>query len=229
MRHRSAMSMIELVVAIVVMGIAVASLPLILLQTQRSTALAMQQEVILATTTRLAFILSHEWDTFSYDTTAGVSRVLDTTSSTSADNAFDTIDANSTRRIGHVQADGRRKLRNDKHVPSIDGGADWGNTILTDIDDFDDKVDTITVISADMDYTFNINLTSKIQYVTDAPASGNYNASAVSFNFNINSNPATPTNLKMISVTSSGSDSNITLRAFAANIGESSILKRGSW
>ena len=58
MRHRSAMSMIELVVAIVVMGIAVASLPLILLQTQRSTALAMQQEVILATTTRLAFILS---------------------------------------------------------------------------------------------------------------------------------------------------------------------------
>jgi len=99
-RHRSAMSMIELVVAIVVMGIAVASLPLILLQTQRSTALAMQQEVILATTTRLAFILSHEWDTFSYDTTAGVSRVLDTTSSTSADNAFDTIDANSTRRIG---------------------------------------------------------------------------------------------------------------------------------
>jgi hypothetical protein len=225
---RSAMSMIELVFAIVIMGIVVMSLPLVLLQTQRGNALALEQEVILATKTRLAFIFSHEWDVNSYDSTAGVSRVLDTTASANADNAFDTT---TTRRAGHIEADERRRLRDDKLTPTLKSGIDWNATIPTDIDDFDGKTSNVNVIAADMDYIYSISLTSKIEYISDALENGSFYASSsgITFTFNPTNTQANPTNIKMISVTSSGSDANVTLRAFASNIGESGILKRSSW
>ncbi|ATB69259.1 hypothetical protein SJPD1_1147 [Sulfurospirillum diekertiae] len=224
---RSAMSMIELVFAIVIMGIVVMSLPLVLLQTQRGNALALEQEVILATKTRLAFILSHEWDINSYDGDASTSRVLDTTASANADNAFDTT---TTRRAGHIEADERRRLRDDKLTPTLKSGADWNATTPMDIDDFDGKTSSVSVTAADMDYIYSISLTSKIDYIGDALQSGAYaSSSSITFTFNPTSTQTNPTNIKMISVTSSGSDANVTLRAFASNIGESGILKRSSW
>lgn len=225
---RSAMSMIELVFAIVIMGIVVMSLPLVLTQTQRGNALALEQEVILATKTRLAFILSHEWDANSYEVNASMSRVLDTnTSIHSSDTAFDT---NTTRRSGHIKADERRRLRDDLKTPTSDGGTDWGSSVGTDIDDFDDNTTSVSVTAADMDYIYDINLSSTVKYIGDSPDSGDYNSSqTIGFIFNTNSSPTNITNIKMISVTSSGSDANVTLRAFACNIGESGILKRSSW
>jgi len=203
------------------------SLPLVLLQTQRGNALTLEQEVILATKTRLAFIFSHEWDVNSYDSTAGVSRVLNTTASADADNAFDTI---TVRRTGHVAADERRRLRDDKKTPTSRTGTDWNATIPTDIDDFDGKTDNVNVTAADMDYIYSISLTSKIDYISDALQSGIYATSdSITFAFNPTNTKTNPTNIKMISVTSSGSDANITLRAFASNIGESGILKRSIW
>ena len=56
------MSMLELVVAIVVMGIVVMSLPLILTQVQNNNAFAMQQEAILAAKAKIGDVLTYEWD-----------------------------------------------------------------------------------------------------------------------------------------------------------------------
>lgn len=105
---RRGASMLELVIAIVVMGIAVSALPLILTQSQNSNAMALQQEAILATKAKMSYILAYEWDANSFDTTSGLSRVLDTTTSANADNSFDAN--NSTRRVGHINADKRRRL-----------------------------------------------------------------------------------------------------------------------
>lgn len=222
---RKAASMLELVIAIVVMGIAVMSLPLILTQSQNANAIALQQEVILATKTKLGYILAYEWDANSYDANASVSRVLDTNGSTSANAAFYT---NTTRRIGHMQADNRRRLGDTMAVPTTNGGANWGSVALGDIDDFDSKTEHTTVVSADMDYIFNLELNSTITYISDAPSTGTYNNQDMNFSFDASSAPANPTNIKMITVrTKDTSNSvNIILRAFASNIGESGITKK---
>lgn len=224
---RKAASMLELVIAIVVMGIAVMSLPLILTQSQNANAVALQQEVILATKTKLGYILSYEWDANSYDANASVSRVLDTNGSTSANLAFYTT---TTHRTGHVIADNRRRLRDNMAAPTTDGGANWGNVALNDIDDFDAKSESTTIVAADMDYIFNLELNSTVQYISDAPNVGTpYNNSQdINFSFNAASAPANPTNIKMITVRTRDTSNNVNvlLRSFASNIGESTFAKR---
>lgn len=219
---RKAASMLELVIAIVVMGIAVMSLPLILTQSQNSNAIALQQEVILATKTKLGYILAYEWDANSYDATASVSRVLDTTNSASADSDFNTT---STRRIGHILTDNRRRLRDDMASPSLSGSTAWGNTGLLDIDDFHNKIENTTVVAADMDYIFNLELNSTVSYVND---SATYTNQDINFTFDASSTPANPTNIKMITVRTKDTSNNVNiiLRAFASNIGESTITKK---
>ena len=220
---RRGASMIELVIAIVVMGIAVMSLPLILTQSQNSNAMALQQEAILATKTKLGYLLSYEWDANSYDPTASVSRVLNTTASSSANDDFDTT---TSRRIGHVIADNRRKLRDNNASPTPDdGNAAWGNALLEDIDDFDGKDENTTIASDTMDYIFNLQLRPTVNYVSDSATYANQD---MTFIFDANTTFTNPTNIKMITIQSrdTSNNINIVLRAFASNVGESSIAKK---
>lgn len=217
---RPAASMIELVIAIVVMGIAVMSLPLILTQSQNSNAMALQQEVILATKTKLGYLLSYEWDVNSYDTGASASRVLDTTASANADSDFNTT---STRRLGHVLADNRRRLRDNMAAPTTDGTAAWGNAALQDIDDFDGRDENTTIAAETMDYIFNVQLHPTVNYISDTATYANQD---MNFTFNANTTFTNPTNIKMITVTTTGNGINMVLRAFASNVGESGIMKR---
>jgi len=219
---RKAASMLELVIAIVVMGIAVMSLPLILTQSQNANAIALQQEVILATKTKLGYILSYEWDANSYDATAGVSRVLNTTNSASADSDFN---ATTTRRIGHIQADNRRRLRDDMASPTLSVNFNLGNVVPLDMDDFHNRVENTTVVAADMDYIFNLELNSTVSYIND---SASYTNQDMNFTFDGSSAPANPTNIKMVTVRTKDTSNNVNiiLRAFASNIGESGITKK---
>lgn len=219
---RKAASMLELVIAIVVMGIAVMSLPLILTQSQNANAIALQQEVILATKTKLGYILSYEWDTNSYDVNASVSRVLNTANSISADSDFN---ATTTRRIGHVQADNRRRLRDDMASPTLSVNFNLGNVVPLDMDDFHNRIENTTVIAADMDYVFNLELNSTVSYIND---NASYTNQDINFTFDASSAPANPTNIKMITVRTrdTSNNVNIILRAFASNIGESGITKK---
>lgn len=221
---RKAASMLELVIAIVVMGIAVSALPLILTQSQNSNALALQQEAIMATKAKISYILAYEWDANSYDASAGVSRVLNTTSSASAHDAFDTT---STRRIGHVGADKRRKLKDTNSTTRM--ATLISNDGLIDIDDFDYVPDENISISNQDDYIFSILLNPAISYISDGNNSLDYNSSIIGFNFSTTPITSDPTNIKMITVTTTVNDRNITMRAYASNIGESSILSKVNW
>lgn len=225
---RKAASMLELVIAIVVMGIAISALPLILTQSQNSNALALQQEAIMATKAKISYILAYEWDANSYDENASVSRVLDTTSSATAHDAFDTT---STRRIGHVEADKRRRLKNLLDVDRNTSITD--NRIAgtpSDIDDFDYVPDENISISNQDDYIFSLLLNPVVSYISDGNSTLNYNASSIEFNFNTTPITTNPTNIKMITVHTTGENGmNITLRAYASNIGESGILSKANW
>ena len=210
---RSAMSMLELVFAIVIMGIAVMSLPLILTQVQTNNAFALQQEAILAAKTKIGDILTHEWDNNSYDTTAQRSFVLSTNSPTTALNCS----ATTFRRAGHVNADYRRKC-SPLGATASSIGDDGG-----DLDDIDDFNGTTTVIAnplegaGTLDYVFTaLTLTPTITYISDTQLNN--------FTFNPNNISATPTNIKTISVQVTGTNQNITLRTFSFNIGEATLL-----
>lgn len=224
MKHRSAMSMIELVISIVVMGIVVMSLPLILTLVQNNNAFAMQQEAILAAKSKIGDVLTYEWDDKSYDSNASRSFVLDTTNGDSELNRF-----SGQLRRGHVNADNRRKLfdtsipLNNRSASAI--GSDSGD--LDDIDDFNAKQTSIFATLATLegtntlDYVFDLNMTTSVSYALD---DANYTTTTLS-GFALNpTNSNTITNIKTVTVTVAGADQNITLRAFTCNIGESSLL-----
>jgi prepilin-type N-terminal cleavage/methylation domain-containing protein len=228
---RKAVSLIELIIAIVVMGIAVMSLPLILTQTQSNNALALQQEAILSTKAKIGFISSYPWDQNSWDGTGGIFRVLDTSASPSADNAFATADI---RRIGHIQTDKRRRLWDVGHANRAPNNEVTAASTENDIDDFHNHNDDINITDpTQMDYIFALTMTPEIVYLRDSLSANNYlNSRTIQFDFNaINTetNTSRPTNIKMITVrtvSQVGNDVNVSLRSFASNIGQSKILKR---
>jgi len=226
---RKATSLIELIIAIIVMGIAVMSLPMILTQTQNNDAIAMQQEAILSTKAKMGFITSYMWDQNSWDGNASISRILDTTNSASADNAFDVNTTTDIRRRGNFLADARRRLwdiGNARRAPSTGGPVG-----INDISDFNGTNDNITLNANDMDYLFGITINATVNYLRDSlVVGGNYKSDPIiQFNFNTANTAANPTNIKMITLTTTSPtnpDINITLRSFASNIGQSKILKR---
>lgn len=229
---RKAVSLIELIIAIVVMGIAVMSLPLILTQTQSNNALALQQEAILSTKAKIGFISSYPWDENSWDGTGSIFRVLDTTNSASADNAFATADI---RRIGHIQTDKRRRLWDVEHANRAPNNNEvTAASTENDIDDFHNHNDDINITDpTQMDYIFALTMNPEIFYLRDSLSAGNYlNSNTIQFDFNATNtetNTSRPTNIKMITVrtvSQAGNDINVSLRSFASNIGQSKISKR---
>ena len=231
---RKAVSLIELIIAIVVMGIAVMSLPLILTQTQSNNALALQQEAILSTKAKIGFISSYPWDQNSWDGAGSIFRVLDTTDSPSADNAFDVNTTTDIRRIGHIPTDKRRRLWDIGNANRAPNNEVTATPNEDDIDDFNASDDNITIADpTQMDYIFALTMTPEIVYLRDSLSAGNYlNSNTIQFDFNatnIEQNTSSPTNIKMITVrtvSQVGNDVNVSLRSFASNIGQSRISKR---
>jgi len=219
------MSMIELVFAIVIIGIAVMSLPLILTQVQNSNSFALRQEVILSIKTKLSYILAYQWDQNTYDATADIERVL--TIPASADTATD-FNTSTTRRKGHVLADGRRRLWDDLNTSTPK--ANFGTAGLpSDIDDFNGKDENKTITALD-DFIFDLNLSTSVNYIKDTLQAGNYATSnAITFTFNPENNTTNnSTNIKMIKVsaTANGIENPISMYAFSSNIGQSKVAKK---
>jgi len=222
---RPAASMLELIVAIVVMGIAVMTLPMLLTQTQNNNAYTMQQEVILAARTKLGDTLTYRWDENSIqDNTI---RVLITDGDSDLNVSSDGI-----RRIGHVKGNKRRKFFTDLNAstpPSLLGPDPLGSHNLDDIDDFNSATPSQLQLPAqdtNLDYHFkDFNLTTNVVYVSDT---ANYNASDFNFTFETNTSAsATSTNIKLLTLSVTGNNETpFTLRTYSCNIGESELLRK---
>lgn len=215
------MSMIELVFAIVIMGIAVMSLPLILTQVQNNNAFAMQQEAILAAKAKIGDILTYEWDDNSYSATAQRSYVLDTLNGNGDLNRTGTTD----QRVGHVNANYRRKLFDTSIALAARSATDTNTTGGNDVDRFNGQDTNISATLENagkgLDYVFALTLKPIITYASDTATYSNNPLNNFVFDF---ANANAITNIKTISVQVTGGDQNITLRAFTCNIGESTLL-----
>ena len=218
---RKAASMLELIIAIVVMGIAVMTLPILLLKTQNNNAYTLQQEIILAARTKMGDTLTYRWDEHSL---INNKIFILKTNGDSELNA--TSQSEYIRRIGNVKGDKRRRFSPDLNssTPVANLGPDSGD--LDDIDDFDGKVDTLELSSqsTSLDYHFtDFNLTTTVVYVSD---SANYNNQTLNFVFG--TTPDTNTsNIKMLTLKVSGPNNTpFTVRSYSCNIGESELLRK---
>ena len=219
---RKAASMIELIIAIVVMGIAVMTLPILLLKTQNNNAYTLQQEIILAARTKMGDTLTYRWDEHSLINDKIFVLKAD------GDNELNaTAISENIRRIGHTKGNKRRRFSTDLNssTPVANLGPDSGD--LDDIDDFNSITPVqlqISSQSTSLDYHFtDFNLTTSVVYVND---NANYNNQDMSFTFNTNASTHT-TNIKMLTLKVVGSNNTpFTVRSYSCNIGESEILRK---
>ena len=231
---RRGISLIELVLAIVVIAISVVSVPMMLQQSAKSDNFSMMQEAILAARTKMGNILSYQWDENAKDlnNTEGRLRALDVYSGVPA------LDRNGIyyieRRIGHVYGDLRRKMMAAVTYPSASVDAN-----ITDLNDFNGRSYQLGWSAASMptdtfDYLDrHLNLTTRIYYISDALLPGSdYNDTVINFAFDPSTkksiiNNADSTNIKMIELeVSSNNYPTFLFRAFSSNLGEVNLLEK---
>jgi len=227
---RTAIAMIELIFAIVVMGITLLSAPMILGMSIQSANISTQQESIAATASELSLIMTHPWDEgdSNNSTGFGILRVAggdDELNNTNRDTGYQrTFNTGATETI-NASADASFGVGNDT-IP------------LNDIDDYDGVVSTVTLYSSGevSDLSNNegeylkgalFSLTTAVDYIDDTTA---YSNDAVAFNPPF-ATSGTSTNIKQITVTLAPignalvaeHNQSIILHAFVCNIGNAAI------
>lgn len=203
---RFAFTMIELVFAIVIIGITVISLPMMTQATSKGIENSLVQEAIFAASAELNLAVTYHWDENSTEvnSTDTLARVIDTG------------DCNSFTRLrpGHVgQPLHRRCLDSNLTRPSAIGSD------LDDLDDLDD-IDSVT------QHIFVVSGTGSISsahgYKNDYNSTTNVSYAA------FNDTNASSHNMKKITVTIKDQLGKIitVLSTYSANIGEVDYYKR---
>lgn len=208
-------SMIELVIAIVVMGFAVSVLPVILTTVGNNNVhTKIIQDQISHEITRIKTISTGFWD----ENTIEDGYILLVT------NGDDEL--NSTR-AGIVQADGRRKV--GTLYASSNFGFDSSEN-KNDYNDIDDHNDTsISYTTTNENYPLDVNTSIIVNYLND---DADYIDPIINFDFNQTKTENSSTNIKMITgitnITNASEDINVTvtLRTFRTNIGSNRWLDR---
>lgn len=235
---RPAIAMIELIFAIVIMGIILMSAPMLISTASKSGYVAIQQASINEAASRINMIMTFHWDENSSDET-----VLDPilqTDSLVTDLAESTYtDGNLTgRRIGTPRESYRSFVRPDGSRGTATPAGSLGPDGLEN--DMDDFIGTIGLILSGTgtgeDYIEkNATITTTVRYISDAPDGNSYNTGTNTINFDANFTQAlgTTTSIKRISTTLTSDaaspdelDKTITLHAFSCNIGGYKLEER---
>ena len=218
-KSKKAIAMIELIFALVIMGIVLMSAPMLIQQSIKSSNIALQQEAIVAAASQTAIVLSMNWDENNSKPTAGESPILDTNKSLSG--------------LDGVYGRNKKKEGNVTLFPSIIIGADANETDykqFDDVDDYDGSSFGLVLFnnessSADkgdyLDVSIEINTT--VRYTQDTNVSvdipvgipySDVKAIQVRLTSNLDKNDANYT---------AELEKDITFKAFSCNIGTYSI------
>ena len=233
---RTGIAMIELIFAIVIMGIVLMSAPMLVSQASKSGLVMVQQEAIAAASTNIGMILTRHWD--EQDTNESLeSPILVANGSSQLNEAVD-ADGNLTGRRA-----GTPTLSYRSFLTSLGGRLNASSTLGAesgdddDIDDFNGQTITLgTPSTTDAtttelgDYAdTSLQLTTAVAYISDG---NDYNSSSMTFHSPFSSAAAGTSNIKAVSTTAtSGSHdaelgTNITLSAFSCNIGIYTLKER---
>lgn len=217
---RPAIAMIELIFAIVIMGIVLMSAPMLISTGTQSTFVALQQEGINEAASRVNMVMGYAWD----EQNTQENYLFPVLHVTSGDSAFDES-GTTARRVGTPMTSQRTFILSDADNSDLNAsalGSDSGDQ--DDIDDFG-GTSLVNIEAATIDYSekSTVNIATGIAYTADS-VSGGYNQTSVTFVPFAAAAGAT-TNIKSITVnvTSTSSvgelEKDIMLRAFSCNIG----------
>lgn len=231
-RFRPAIAMIELIFAIVIMGIVMMSAPMLISTAAKSSIVAMQQEGINEAASRVHMIMGYAWDENNTQ-----DNYIPPILQVSAGDASLDVSGTTGRRIGTPLESSRTFILSDTNNSELNAstslGADAGDA--DDIDDFIGDINLTEVASATVDYTekSTININTAIAYIPDGTYVPN-GAKTISFTPNFTAAPGGTTNVKGITVTLTSTDTvnadilekTIILRAFSCNIGGYELEER---
>ena len=236
MKHRTlrpAIAMLELIFALVIMGIVMMSAPMLISTASQSTNVALQQEGINEAASRVHMIMGYPWDENNVEDEYRPP-ILNVTN---GDSAFTKVVA-TQRRVGIPLESQRTFIRIDSNSTSnLDASSlqsDGGDA--DDIDDFSGSISLVEQDTDDNDIDYvektTVNINTAINYSGDS-VSGGYNQGTITY---VPFSSATQTtNIKTITVTLTSTDTanadvlgkTIILRAFSSNIGGFTFEERG--
>lgn len=210
---RKAVAMIELIFAIVVMGIAMLSIPIITIQSAKSGESTIMQESVAAAAAQMQMILSRHWDEVDADPSLGSRRPILQTDSANFNNKAGLNINGRTDQVNGIEYNA------SKAVNFLDGGDN-------DIDDYNGIVTPLILVESTTtsqgDYIdINMNMASQVNYINDNIAL----SPTTTFNYDpASASMGITTNIKRVSVTLTSiepafANKNITLSAFSCNIG----------
>jgi len=247
-KSKKAIAMIELIFALVIMGIVLLSAPMLIQQSIRSGNVALQQEAIALAAAHTGVILSMNWDEENANRAAGTSPILDVNRTLLP--TVNPLAFNSGEIAGLSGVTGRVSLVGGLNIltPSAVFGRDETNDTesnesdymdFDDIDDYQNSNLGITVYNnedttSDIGDYIDVNLTmeTKIVYVEDRPRGDTFTNRSIIVNpiagtsrINYEKPLLSPSNIKFIHVhLTSNTDieelnKSIVLEAFSCNIG----------
>lgn len=233
---RPAIAMVELIFAIVIMGIILMSAPMLISTASKSGYVAIQQEAINEAASRVNMIMGYHWDENSANET-----ILDpilSTSSPIADLAESTYaDGNGTgRRIGTPRESYRSFVRPDNTRVAATAAGNLGDDgIENDMDDFMGPPIGLILSGTgnESDYIEkNVTIVTTVAYINDAPDGNTYAVNTLNFDANFTQTQPSR-NIKRISITLTSDaaspdelDKEIILHAFTSNIGGYKLEER---
>jgi len=230
--------MIELIFAIVIIGIVLLSAPLLIRQSAQSNSVTLQQEAIAAAASHTSILLTKHWDEVDANASAsGVAPILRTNGDMLFDfNATDTragIDNNITGRLISIWSGG-------VYAPLLASnilGPDAGDS--DDIDDYHNSSLGLALYSIGQetnastgDYIdLNLTMTTRVRYINDSPTTFAVHSRSRNIQTDYNNPFAGTSNIKFVNVqlvTANPAlndtpelNKSILLQAFSCNIGTS--------
>jgi len=231
-KMRKAVAMIELIFAIVIMGIVMMSAPMLISSASSGSLVAVQQEAIAASASELGMILTRDWDEAGTDETAENPILIVTNGDSALDMTLAPDGNSSGRRAGTPITSSRKSFSS---ISSTERFATLKAAFETesdadDIDDFD--TDTITLtgtryVLGDLSDTA-ISIATTVTYISDTPTAGTYDSVTLTLNNPFDNNVTGTSNIKSITAqtTSTNLDTSIKLQAFSCNIGTYTLKMR---
>ena len=225
-KGRYAFTMIELIFAIVIIGISMLSLPTIMVGNATNQESSITQEGIMLTSTKVSKTLSFPWDPnlagFGVSTAAPVLE-------TGGDAELEARNANNLDfRVGHFPEKLRRR-KTPNAAPfgatAIAGAPVNPSTSINDLNGDTEIVGQINNVTSNQNsYKKQWTINTAVSYVSDTAV---YSNNVINdFDFSV-ANAGATTNIKMIQTTATDNDGNaVQLTSFSSNIGESEFYKR---
>ena len=226
-RYKRGVAMIELIFALVIIGIVLMSAPMLIYQASQSNSVALQQEAIAAISAHTNILLSKHWDEADANLSNGIAPILKT-SFNNADLDFNITDS----RGGLYPTSARLTLYNSMPLNASPIGSEGGDR--DDIDDYHNTDNNISIYAGQAtnassgDYVdVNLTIHTDVIYVPD----NGYNT-FLGTEVNTTINPVSIAQTSSIKFTHTVLTSNsgiaelnksITFNAFSCNIGTTKI------